>query len=194
MFRVRLILIVGGLTVALLIGLLAGAVLSRWIPAGAAGAPVRSVAVVQEIQTLSQLVTVQYVIQQVVVEEDVKWFGENRVLLVAHGVVKAGVDLQRLQPEDVQVSGQSVRITLPPAQILDSYLDENKTQIIERSTGLLRTFDKNLETVARQHAVMDIRRAAREEGILREANERARIQLSALLLRLGFEHVEFVNP
>jgi hypothetical protein len=116
------------------------------------------------------------------------------VLLVAHGVVKAGVDLQRLQPEDVQVSGQSVRITLPPAQILDSYLDENKTQIIERSTGLLRTFDKNLETVARQHAVMDIRRAAREEGILREANERARIQLSALLLRLGFEHVEFVNP
>ncbi|MCU0786670.1 MAG: DUF4230 domain-containing protein [Verrucomicrobia bacterium] len=194
MSRVRLILIVGGLTGALLIGLLAGAVFSRWIPAGPAGATVRSVAVVQEIQTLSQLVTVQYVIQQVVVEEDVKWFGENRVLLVAHGVVKAGVDLQRLQPEDVQVSGQSVRITLPPAQILDSYLDENKTQIIERSTGLLRTFDKNLETVARQHAVMDIRRAAREEGILREANERARIQLSALLLRLGFEHVEFVNP
>jgi len=150
--------------------------------------------VVKEIQTLAQLVTVQYVIQKVVVEQDVKWFGENRVLLVAHGVVKAGVDLQRLQLEDVEVSGAKVRIQLPPPQIIDGYLDETKTQIIERSTGLLRTFDKDLETVARQHAVMDIRRAAREEGILKEADERARSQLIALLLRLGFEQVEIEDP
>jgi len=48
--------------------------------------------------------------------------------------------------------------------------------------------------VARQHAVMDIRRAAREEGILSEADERARSQLTALLLRLGFDEVEITVP
>jgi hypothetical protein len=194
MSKVRLALIVGALMVALVIGVLAGVFVTRLVGGNVSNGPVPTVAVVQEIQTLSQLVTVQYVIQKVVVEEDVKWFGENRVLLVAHGVVKAGVDLQRVRPESLQVSGKAVRLALPPAQILDSYLDETKTQTIERSTGLLRTFDKDLETVARQHAVMDIRRAAREEGILREADERARGQLSALLHRLGFEEVEIVSP
>jgi len=194
MSKVRLALIVGALMIALMIGVLAGVFVTRLVGGNVSNGPVPTVAVVQEIQTLSQLVTVQYVIQKVVVEEDVKWFGENRVLLVAHGVVKAGVDLQRVGPESLQVSGKAVRLALPPAQILDSYLDETKTQTIERSTGLLRTFDKDLETVARQHAVMDIRRAAREEGILREADERARSQLSALLHRLGFEEVEIVSP
>jgi len=194
MSRVRLILTVGALIGALLIGVVVGVFVTRFVAIGISKPPVPTVAVVKEIQTLAQLVTVQYVIQKVVVEQDVKWFGENRVLLVAHGVVKAGVDLQRLQLEDVEVSGAKVRIQLPPPQIIDGYLDETKTQIIERSTGLLRTFDKDLETVARQHAVMDIRRAAREEGILKEADERARSQLIALLLRLGFEQVEIEDP
>jgi hypothetical protein len=194
MTKVRLALIGVALAAALILGLLAGVFLARFIAIGITKPGIPSMAVVQEIQTLSQLVTVQYVIEKVVVEEDVRWFGENRVLLVAHGVVKAGVDFQRLQPEDVEVKGASVRIALPPPQFLDAYLDESKTQIIERSTGLLRMFDKDLETVARQHAVMDIRRAAREEGILEDADERARTQIRALLLRLGFEAVEISDP
>jgi hypothetical protein len=194
MSKVRLALTMAALLGALFVGLLAGLLLTRFIPLGVSKPSVTAVAVVKEIQTLSQLVTVQYVIEKVMVEEDVKWFGENRVLLVAHGVVKAGVDLQRLKPEDVDVSNGRVRIQLPPAQFLDAYLDESKTQIIERSTGLLRMFDKNMETVARQHAVMDIRRAARQEGILEEAEERAHIQVKALLLRLGFQSVEIDSP
>lgn len=194
MSRFRVALITGALIGALLLGLMAGVVLTRIVALGGGKPPVAPVAVVREIQTLSQLVTVQYVIEKVVVEEDVKWFGENRVLLVAHGIVKAGVDFQRLQPEDVEITGRRIRIKLPPPQIIDSYLDENKTQIVERSTGLLRMFDKNMETVARQHAVMDIRHAAREEGILKEAEDRARAQIKSLLIRLDFESVEIVNP
>lgn len=194
MSKLRLAVIAGLLGIALILGLLVGVGVSRLFTSGVSNRPVPTTAVVQEIQTLSQLVTVRYVIEKVVVEEDVKWFGENRVLLVAHGVVKSGVDFERLKPDDVVVSGTKVRINLPPAQLLDAYLDESKTQIIERSTGLLRMFDKDLETVARQHAVMDIRRAAREEGILTEAEERAHTQIKALLLRLGFEDVEITSP
>lgn len=177
-----------------MLGLLAGVFLTRFVAIGVSKPPIPTTAVIQEIKTLSQLVTVQYVIEKVVVEEDVKWFGENRVLLVAHGIVKAGVDFERLQVEDMEVVGTGVKIKLPPPQIIDAYLDEDKTQVIERSTGVLRLFDKNMETVARQHAVMDIRRAAREAGILGEAEERARNQISSLLHRVGFEEVEFVGP
>lgn len=146
--------------------------------------------IVQKIQGLSQLVTVKYIVEKVVVIEDEKWYGENRVLLVAHGVVKAGIDLGRLQVEDVEVDGNTLRVFMPPATITDIYLDEEKTHVIEHSTGLLRDFDKNLEQNARRTAIIDIRRAARLNGIIKDAETRAQHQLEILFMQMGFETVE----
>jgi hypothetical protein len=156
--------------------------------------------VLQQIQTLSDLVTVKYVMEKVEIvnsppESTLGKFvqGENRVLLLAHGIVKAGVDLKRLRRGDVKISGQTVFIRLPPAQITDAYLDEKRTQVIDWQRGFLRDYDKNLETAARQNAVDDIRRAARAAGILPDAEERARLELAALLHAAGFTRVEFLN-
>jgi hypothetical protein len=150
--------------------------------------------VIRQVQTLAQLVTVRYTMEKVVSLEDVKWsetFGTSRVLLVAHGVVKAGVDLRQLEAKDVRMAGNAISVALPPARITDAYLDENQTQVIERTTGLLRIFDKGLESAARQQALEDIQRAARRGGILKEADQKAREQLANLLHQLGFERVEF---
>src|SRR6267143_7289719 len=114
----------------------------RWIGLASVTKTYNTATVLRQVQTLSQLVTVKYVMEKVVVLEDVKWFGENRVLLVAHGIVKAGVDFSQLKPEDGKVSGTNVTIRLPPAQVTDAYLDERQTRIVERTTGLLRMFDK----------------------------------------------------
>ena len=128
---------------------------------------------------------------KVVVLEDVKWYGESRVLLLAHGSVNAGIDLKRLKTSDITISGKTVCIRLPPPQIMDAYLDDNASQVIDHSTGLLRSFDKDLEQMARQNAVDDIARAARKGGILDEANKRARDELEIFFKRAGFESVEF---
>jgi hypothetical protein len=149
--------------------------------------------VLQQVQTLSELVTVKYVMEKVIIFEDVKWYpgGDNRVLLVAHGNVLAGVDLKRLKAEDISASDKTIRIKLPPPSITATFLDDNKTHVIERTTGLLRLFDKDLEQTARKIAVGDINRAAREAGILKDAESRARDQLKMLFLQAGFERVEF---
>jgi hypothetical protein len=147
--------------------------------------------VVHEVQSLSELVTVRYVMDKVVVLEDVKWYGENRVLLLAHGVVKAGIDLKRLEPGDVAISGKKICLRLPPPSITDAYLDDQASQVIDRSTGLLRAFDKDLEQTARQNAVDDITRAARKDGILDEAEKRGRTELENFFKHAGFEAVEF---
>ena len=55
---------------------------------------------------------------------------------------------------------------------------------------MLRTFDKDLEQVARQNAVDDLGRSARTIGILKDAEDRARDQLQVLFLQMGFEKVE----
>jgi len=193
MQKLRLALLLLLFALALAVGVWLGAVAWRWTGAGS-GLKYRDTAtVLRQVQTLAQLVTVKYVMEKVVVLEDVKWFGENRVLLVAHGVVKAGVDFDQMKPEDLSVSDRKVSVRLPPAQITDAYLDDKQTQVIERSTGLLRVFDKDLEQSARQNAVDDIRRAARTAGILQDAEERARDQVKNLCRQMGFETVEIAG-
>lgn len=184
---ILIVLIFGG-------GLFLGFKLPSWIGWGGGVRVHTNAALLQQVQTLSQLVTVKYVIEKAVVIEDVKWYGENRVLLLAQGVVKAGVDLSQLKPEDVSVSGKRVRLRLPPPRITDVYLDETQTRVVERETGLLRAFDKNLEQTARQTALDDIGRAARRSGILKDAEERTRKQLTELFRQLGCEQVEFAGP
>ena len=147
--------------------------------------------VVEQIQTLSDLVTVKYVVEKVVVLDDVKWYGENRVLLLAHGVVKAGIDLTRIKPGDVTVSGKKIMIHLPPPELTDAYLDDRKSRVIDHTTGMLRTFDKDLEQTAREEAVLDVRSAAVQNGILNDAGDRAELELALFLHEAGYTQVDF---
>ena len=164
---------------------------ARWANRGAGLHLWDTTSVVHEVQALSELVTVKYVMEKAVILDDVKWYGENHVLLLAHGVVKAGIDLKRLQSGDVSISGKKISLKLPSPQITDAYLDDKASQVIDHTTGLLRMFDKDLEQVARQNAVDDIARAARKGGILEDADKRARAELEGLFKRAGFESVEF---
>jgi hypothetical protein len=172
-------------------GVWLGFTVPRWLKSGSGLREENTVTVVKQVQTLSDLVTVKYVLEKVVILEDAKWYGENRVLLLAHGIVKAGMDLKRVTPNDVTISGKKICLRLPPPQITDAYLDDAKSQVIDHVTGLLRVFDKDLEQTARANAVDDIRRAARMDGILDEADKRARLELELFLRQAGFEQVEF---
>lgn len=149
--------------------------------------------ILKQVHTLGELVTVKYVLEKVVILEDAKWYGENKVVLVAHGVVKGGVDLKQLQPDDIRVRDKKITIKLPQAIVSDAYLDEKRTQVLERSTGLLRTFDKDLEQNARRQALAAVLKASREIGVLTDAEARARVQLTNLFHQLGFTEVEITR-
>ena len=108
---------------------------------------------------------------------------------MAHGVVKAGIDLSQIGPGDVQISGRKISLALPRPRITDVYLNDRQTQVLERATGLLRVFDKDLEQNARRQAVDELRLAASQNGILNDAAERGRSQLTILLYQLGFTEI-----
>jgi hypothetical protein len=202
----RLFIFTFCLIVIFVLGIGLGIFFKRLTGIGSTPRVYNTATLVRQVQTLSQLVTVKYVMEKVVILEvppgstlGKMFAGESRVLMLAHGIVKGGIDLGRLQPGDLEVSNKKIIIRLPPAQITDAYLDEKQTRVIERKTGGLWPFDnkdldnKDLEQSARLQAVEDISRAARNSGILKDADERAREQLSHLFLQLGFEKVEFTR-
>ncbi len=157
-----------------------------------------SATIIQQVQTLSDLVTVKYVMQKVEFVDSPPGStlgqfvqGDNKVMLLAQGIVKAGIDLKKITPANVAISGKTITLTLPKPEITDAYLDDAQTRVIERTTGFLRSLDKDLEQTTRQYAVDDMRRAAQESGILNDANDRARAGLRSFFQQAGFETVEF---
>lgn len=182
------------------VGLALGLFLPRWAGFHAAPKVYNTVTLLQQVQTLSQLITVKYVLEKVEVLEDPSQNvirallpDNTHVILLAHGIVKAGIDLSQLKAADLQIAGKQVTVHLPPVQIMDAYLDEKRTQVLERNTGIFRDFNKDLEQTARLNAISDITRAARAGGILQDADDRARLQVSNLFKQLGFEKVEFAD-
>ncbi len=151
-------------------------------------------AVVNKIQRMDRLETVKYSLDKVVEgdrENSVlpNFLAGDKLLMVVHGEVIAGVDLSQLKPSDVQVAGKSVTVKLPPAQIFVTALDNSKTRVYSRDTGLLVTPDPNLESQVRTSAQQQIQQAALADGILAAAQRNADSTIAGLLRGLGFQHV-----
>src|SRR5437868_12472538 len=126
-----------------LLGLAFGFLLPRM--AGLASGPriISTPTVLKQIQTLSELVTVKYVMEKIEVYESgsLGVLGETRVSLLAHGIVKAGVDFREMKTNDIAISGKKISLRLPPSQVTDAYLDESQTKVLDHTTGLFRVFD-----------------------------------------------------
>jgi hypothetical protein len=108
---------------------------------------------------------------------------------VAEGEVVAGFDLTDLTEEDIKVEGTQVEITLPAPEILYSRIDNERTYVYERETGLFVKPDKDLESRARQLAEERLTGWALERGIYGKAEAAGRTQIENLLRSLGFTEV-----
>ena len=84
-------------------------------------------------------------------------------------------------------------IKLPPPTILYSKLDNDKTYVYDRQTGLLSKPDPNLESRLRTAAEEQIVQAAREDGILSKARDNARQTIRTLVEGMGYGEVQFVE-
>jgi hypothetical protein len=152
--------------------------------------------VVDRIQRLQRLETVVYTMDKIVTGAKENPFLPNflagdRLLMLVHGEVVAGIDFANLKPGDVRVEGKQVHLHLPAPQIFSTRLDSAKTRVYSRQTGLLVPTDPDLETQVRQEAERQLQEAAMADGILRTAQQNASSTITSLLQGLGFEKVDF---
>jgi hypothetical protein len=151
--------------------------------------------VVERIQSLQRLETVVFNMDKIVTGSKENpilpdFIAGDRLLMLVHGQVVAGVDFSRLGASDIHISGRQVRVHMPPPQVLMTRLDNSRTRVYSRNTGLLVPTDPNLETQVRQEAEKQLLEEAVTGGILNQARWNARTTMTSLLLGLGFEKVE----
>ncbi|MCJ7519527.1 MAG: DUF4230 domain-containing protein [Anaerolineaceae bacterium] len=153
------------------------------------------VTIINQVRPLARLETILYSVEKIITAEEgqelvAELFGD-RLLLVAHGTVISGVDLSKLTAEDLEFRDGILSVRLPVAEVFSTSLDNDKTYVYDRDTGLLRKADRDLETLARQAAEAEILQAAIDDGILDQAAINAQVFLDRLLNDLGYSQVIF---
>lgn len=157
-------------------------------------------AVIKEIRSLQRLETASFTIEKII---DGGTTGNNifqqflfgdKILLIAHGSVIAGFDLSQISDSDIEIKDTTLRVTLPKPQILVTTLDNTQTKVYDRQKGILNPGEKDLESNARKAAEDSIRQAACDGGILIQASDNARKQLTAFFVALGFTQISIDIP
>ena len=151
--------------------------------------------VIERIQQLQRLETVVYNMDKIVTGAKDNlllpdFIAGDKLLMIVHGQVIAGIDFSRLKSGDIQIHDKQIHLHLPNAQILASRLDNARTRVYSRNTGILVHVDPNLESQVRQEAEGELLQEASLSGILNKAHDNARVTVTSLLLGLGFEKIE----
>ncbi|HEY9122497.1 MAG TPA: DUF4230 domain-containing protein [Brevefilum sp.] len=153
------------------------------------------VTIIREVQSLARLETIQYSVEKVITAEiNQGVFGPlfgDRLLFVARGYVIAGVDLSKIGTEDMRLEDGVLFVALPDAEVFVATLNNDDSFVYDRTTGILRKSDRDLETNARQVAESEIMKAALEDGILAQAQQNAEVYLERLFNTLGYQQVVF---
>jgi hypothetical protein len=151
--------------------------------------------VIERIQKLQRMETVVFNMDKIVTGEKDNpmlpdFIAGDRLMMIVHGQVVAGIDFTRLKSNDIKIQDKNIHVHLPPAQILITRLDNTRTKVYSRNTGILVRVDPNLESQVRQEAEGELLQEAALGGILNNARDNARVTVTTLLLGLGFEKIE----
>ena len=160
--------------------------------------------IIQQIRGVSDLTTTVFVMDAVVPTSSQRqignWVvGETNLLYIARGEVKAGIDLSKINQDDVSIIPNGVQIQLPPPSIIDSKIDVHNSQVYDYDRGFLNLgpdVAPQLQTEAQRQTLTKIVTTACNQGILVQANERAKILVTQLLQTSGYDniHIEISPP
>ncbi len=153
-----------------------------------------------QIRNLSRLETQSFSVERVVeakVERGnpLDLLLSDRLLLIASGDVIAGVDLAKLKDSDVTITpdGKTITLRLPPSEIFSKSLNNDRTRVYDRQTGIFASENKDLETQARSAAEGEILQAACEGGVMQKAADEAKRSVEQFVRLLDFEVVNVIG-
>lgn len=150
---------------------------------------------VGKITSLTELGTVEYVVTKIVKANDnATWykFGDRKILFSCKAILKAGIDLSKLEDADIQanIEKKSISITLPRAELLSVNLKPENIKLIYEKTSITRSSFSNKERDAiLAQGEADILKSVPDMGIFDDAESNAKLFLEAFFKQAGFTNV-----
>ncbi|NEQ98490.1 MAG: DUF4230 domain-containing protein [Cyanothece sp. SIO2G6] len=157
--------------------------------------------ILQQIKGVSELTTAVLTMESVVPTKSDRILGNyvigtTRLLYIAHGEVRAGIDLSDLAPEDITLVNNTLQIQLPPPVIIDHKVDVERSRVYDYDRGFLSLgpdVAPDLQTLAQRETLDQLVMTACDNQLLEEANQRAIAVLSQLFSVSGDYETITVN-
>ncbi len=145
------------------------------------------------IKALEQLATVEYIVTKVIKANDNKtWFklGERKILMSCKASIVAGIDLSKVNEEQVKVDGKTVYITLPHAELIALSIKPEDVKVEYEGVSPFRSsFTIAEKNDLAAQGERSIRRSVDSLGVLQTAELNANLVVTNFLNKLGFEKV-----
>ena len=159
----------------------------------------KTAAVVEQVRRMGELSSAGFYEELVLTDRDDSYLGELRRLdgvrriagsgdfvIICKGRVRAGFDLTKMKPSDFSVSGDTLRVTLPPVEVLDVII--NPTDY-EHFSGH-RTHEETVGIILQ--AKQRLRADAVQAGVLDQAEASGVAGLQRLFYSLGYKQVDII--
>ncbi len=153
--------------------------------------------VVGKIKKASKLATAEFTVDKIVYgvkRKKLLWVVNlNDAKFIAHSqaVIKAGVNLEKLKPEDITIKGKSISVTLPPIEIINfSYPAESFVMdTLISGNAFLNKISLADQEQFFQDAETDIRNSLKYMGIVETTEKKTRLLMETMLENLGYNEI-----
>ena len=153
--------------------------------------------VVGKIQKASKLSTTEFKVDKLVFgvkNKRIFWvikLNQAQFLAQSQAIIKAGVNLENVREEDIQIDGDKINITLPHVEVINFSYPAEKFEKIEILSTNAFTTKINLEDQEKffREAELDIRNSLQFMDIVETTQKKTRTMLRAMLSTLGYKEI-----
>lgn len=153
--------------------------------------------VVGKVKKASKLATAEFTIDKIVYgvkRKRLLWavkLSDSKFLAHSQAVIKAGVNLQKLKKEDVDIQDKMISLKLPAVEVINfSYPSEKFHQdSLISGDAFLNKISLDEQEEYFQDAETDIRNNLQFMGIVETTEKKTRLMLETLLKTMGYQEI-----
>ena len=153
--------------------------------------------VISKIQSTAKLATTETIIDKVVIGQKEKRIAglvkisNAEFVAYSQAIVKTGIDLKKIERDDVQIEGNMIELDLPAVEVLDFAYPFERYEIdtVLSDNDIFNKIDVIDQEVFFRQAEIDIRKHLKYMGIIEQTQENTRKLLESMLKNLGYEEI-----
>lgn len=149
---------------------------------------------VHEIRKIGVLSTTEYTIGKIIKLDDKaeEWYkyGDRKILIHCRAKIKAGIDLDKIEKEDIVVEGDQIEITLPEVEIVSFEMDPKHVRTeVENITGFRDRFTQEEKNKILKQGEKAILKDIEKTGIYKDAQKNTAAFLEDFFKEQGYKEV-----